>query len=259
MNQDEQLKEAVRQQFGKNAEKYVTSETHAKGDDLALMLEWLEPQQSWRALDIATGGGHATKQLAPHVSAVFATDLTVDMLSAAQKHLASITDNVMFVVADAEGLPFLPNSFEVVTCRIAAHHFPNPGQFVKEAARVLKPGGKLLLIDNIVPEDARIADFVNGTEKLRDSSHVRCYSVQQWSDWMQDEGLKLQHSRTRKKTFDFPSWVRRTTDTDDEVEAVRSHLLHADSDLQQYCGLVVENGQILSIQIDEWMAQFVKD
>ncbi|MBH5316982.1 methyltransferase domain-containing protein [Paenibacillus sp. GSMTC-2017] len=259
MNNDELVKDAVRQQFGKNAEKYVASESHAKGDDLTLMLEWLQPQKNWKVLDIATGGGHVTKQLSPYVSLVCATDLTVDMLSTAQKHLTPSCENVMYVVADAENLPFLANTFDLVTCRIAAHHFPNPQLFVKEASRVLKPGGKLLLIDNIVPEDERTATFVNQIEKLRDTSHVCCYSINQWLNFAHEAGIASQQSRIRKKTFDFPSWVRRTADTDEQVESVCSHLLGADEDLQQYCGLVTEGDNILSIQIDEWMTLFEKE
>lgn len=255
-NKDEQVKEAVRRQFSKNAGKYVSSDTHAKGDDLALMLEWLQPQAEWAALDIATGGGHVTKQLSPHVAHIFATDLTRGMLATAQKHLSQYCNNVWYVVADAEKLPFLDGSFDAVTCRIAAHHFPNPEQFMKEAARVLKPGGKMLLIDNIVPEDERVAEYVNRLEKLRDTSHVCCYRINEWTEWAEGAGLGIQNSRVRKKTFDFPTWVRRTTESEEHIEQVRQHILQADKDLQEYCGLTLKDGDISSIHIDEWMGLF---
>lgn len=120
----EKIKETVKDQFARNAEKYVTSETHAKGDDLALMVEWMQPKGDWTVLDIATGGGHVTKHLSPHVAHIFATDLTREMLATAQRHLSRTCENVWYMVADAEELPFLDQTFDVVTCRIAAHHFP---------------------------------------------------------------------------------------------------------------------------------------
>jgi ubiquinone/menaquinone biosynthesis C-methylase UbiE len=257
-NEHNSLKESVKNQFARNAEKYVVSETHAKGEDLPLLVEWLEPKADWLVLDIATGGGHVTKQVSPYVSQVFATDLTKEMLATAQKHVKTDCDNVWFIVADAENLPFLDESFDAVTCRIAAHHFPNPQQFFREAARVLKPGGKFLLIDNVAANEDRIDEFVNKLEKLRDESHVRCYRVDEWTEWAKDASLDLKKSRTRKKTFDFPTWVRRTTTSEEQVNQVKQHLLQADTDLQEYCGLKMTTGEISSIHIDEWMAVFEK-
>lgn len=254
MMDPKQAKETVRDQFSRNAEKYVSSNTHAKADDLSLLVEWLEPRADWQALDVATGGGHVSKVLSPHVAQVFATDLTKEMLAAARNHLLGEgCHNIGFVVADAESLPFLDGSFDAVTCRIAAHHFPDPGRFIMEAVRVLKPGGKLLLIDNVVPEDVRLDAFINTLEKLRDESHVRCCSQLQWTGWMKEAGLEILNQRVRKKTFEFPSWVRRTARSEEQVKRVESHILQAEKGLQEYCGLVMKDGAISSITIDEWM------
>ncbi|NEU31006.1 class I SAM-dependent methyltransferase [bacterium LRH843] len=62
----------------------------------------------------------------------------------------------------------------------AAHHFPNPARFIAEVARVLTPNGKFILIDNVVPDDKQLAAFINTFEKLRDDSHVRCLSMNEW-------------------------------------------------------------------------------
>lgn len=256
-NQDK-IKETVKDQFSKNAEKYVTSETHAKGDDLALMVEWLQPNRDWTVLDLATGGGHVTKHLSPHVAHIFATDLTREMLATAQRHLSQTCGNVWYMVADAEELPFLDQAFDVVTCRIAAHHFPNPNKFVQEAARVLKPDGKFLLVDNVVPDDDQLDEFVNKLEYLRDNSHVRCHRTKEWTAWAADSGLGMVNSRIRKKTFDFPTWVRRTTESEKQVELVEQHILQSDKMMQEYCGLTMKDGKISSIYIDEWMVLFEK-
>lgn len=254
MMDPKQAKEKVQDQFSRNAEKYVSSSTHAKADDLSLLVEWLHPQADWHVLDIATGGGHVSKALSPRVEHIFATDLTKEMLAAARKHLEGEgCRNIWFMVADAENLPFLEGSFDAVTCRIAAHHFPDPERFVREAARVLKPGGKFLLIDNVVPEALHLDSFINTLEFLRDESHVRCCSQVQWTDWMKEAGLDVLNQRIRKKTFEFPTWVRRTARSEEQVKRVESHILRADKAVQEYCGLVMKDGGISSITIDEWM------
>lgn len=258
MNDPEKLKQIVKDQFSRNAEKYVSSETHAKGSDLAVLIEWLNPKSHWTVLDVATGGGHVTKHISPHVAHVISTDLTSEMLAAARNHIIEDNQNVSFVVADAETLPFLNDSFNAVTCRIAAHHFPDPEKFVNESERVLKQDGFLLLIDNVVAADDQLDEFINKLEKLRDESHVRCYSIAEWTEWGQKAGLEIVKSTVRKKTLEFPTWVRRTTKSEDQVKQVERHILEASKEMQEYCGLTMKDGEINSIHIDEWMVLFKK-
>lgn len=255
---NQQIKAKVQDQFGKNAEKYVASESHAKANDLSEMIDWLKPESQHVALDIATGGGHVTKALAPHVGQVFSTDLTLPMLEAAKKHLDATCKNLFYVQADSESLPFLENTFDIVVCRIAAHHFPNPGKFVCEVSRVLKPGGRFLLIDNVAPEQGDLDVYMNQLEKLRDESHVRCYSTMEWKQWFEQAQLHYEQGVLRKKTHNFPVWVRRTTETDEQVRLVEEHILAGSAEMQSYFSVTVEEGEIQSLQIDEWMVMLQK-
>lgn len=250
---DESIKEKVKDVFGKNADKYRTSELHAKGDDLLLLTEWLQPEKTWTVLDIATGGGHVTKALAPQVKTVVSTDLTEQMLDNTASYLDAFFDNISYVIADAEALPFLSNRFDAVVCRIAPHHFPHPERFIKEAARVLRPEGKFVLIDNVAPEVQKLAEFMNKTEKLRDDSHARCLSKTEWMRLMNLNGLEEEKALDRKKTFEFPSWVARTAENDEQIERVKQHLLSADQETKEYFSLKVEGSAIQSFAIDEWM------
>lgn len=258
MLDEKKVKEEVKNQFGQNAEKYVASQTHATGDDLSLLVPWLNPEPEWVILDVATGGGHLTKTIAPHVGHVFATDLTQPMLEAARNHLQQHVSNVFYMMADAEALPFPGESFDAVACRIAAHHFPNPQAFVREVARVLKPGGKFVLIDNIAPEEEKLDCFVNTLEKLRDTSHVRSYSRSEWLSWINEAGLVPGNSRIRKKTFPYATWVRRTAASEKQVEQVTAHIHGGDEEIHAYFSVEKEGDQITSIQVDEWMALFEK-
>lgn len=255
---EENVKEKVKEIFGKNAGKYVSSPIHAQGDDLPLLVDWLQPESTWLVLDIATGGGHVSKALAPHAGTVISTDLTEEMLANTARHLKPDYGNILYVIADAEALPFLADTFDAAICRIAAHHFPHPEAFAAEAARVLKPGGKFVLIDNVAPEDPGLARFMNTTEKLRDDSHARCLPKSEWQALFKRNGLTELGAIDRKKTFQFPSWAARTAENEGQKERVRLHLLEADEETAVYFQLKVRDGAIESFVIDEWMALYQK-
>lgn len=251
-------KQKVKEVFGKNAEKYVASDSHAKGDDLSKLVEWLEPEKVWTVLDIATGGGHVTKTMAPHVGTVFSTDLTEEMLENTAQHLRCSFDNIHYVLADAEALPFLKETFDAAICRIAPHHFPNPEKFIAEMSRVLKKGGRFILIDNVAPADSELAEFMNKTEKLRDDSHSRCLSKEEWTMLLKENRMVERKSADRRKTFDYPSWVERTTENDEQVERVSLHLLNAEEKAADYFAIKVQEGKVKTFTIDEWMALYEK-
>jgi ubiquinone/menaquinone biosynthesis C-methylase UbiE len=206
-------KTLVQEQFGKTAASYLTSKPHAKGKSLERLVELTQPQKSWRALDVATGGGHVAYIFAPHVARVWATDITQEMLDlvraeADKRGLA----NVRTAYAKAEALPFEDESFDLVTCRIAPHHFDSIPQFLAEVHRVLKPGGVFALVDNVVPAGS-VGDYVNAFERFRDPSHLRAWTMEEWRDALKAAGLPPTHEEQIDKTMDFASWAARYDDT----------------------------------------------
>jgi ubiquinone/menaquinone biosynthesis C-methylase UbiE len=249
---EEVTKKRVKEQFAKNAQKYVDSESHAKGMDLSLMIQWLQPESNWDVLDVATGGGHVAKTLAPYVHHVYATDLTKEMLANSARFLKQ-ERNIQFVLADAEALPFLDEAFDLVTCRIAAHHFPHPHNFIKEVARVLKPGGRFLFIDNVSPEDGELADFYNAFERLRDVSHVRCLSIKEWKQLIAGHSLIGMKENLRKKKMNFSQWIDRTVISKEQKDNVQQFMFTAKEELKSYFEITQD-----SFAIDEWMALFEK-
>lgn len=227
-------KKRVQEQFGANAEKYVGSKVHAKGASLARLLELVQPQSDWKALDVATGAGHTALTFAPHVAEVVASDITPEMLQqteklAAERHI----HNLKTEYADAESLPFAAGTFDLVTSRIAPHHFPDVALFVRESARVLRPGGVLAVVDNVVPDGAAGA-YINAFEKLRDPSHGRCLSLPEWIADFEAAGLTVTHTETLEKEMDFEWWARRMTNDEDTIGQLQTLLAEAEGGARQY-------------------------
>ncbi|WP_235001693.1 class I SAM-dependent methyltransferase [Halobacillus sp. Marseille-P3879] len=245
------IKRQVQETFSKSKEAYVTSSTHNKQSDLDLITEWLQPQPTWKVLDIATGGGHVARQLSPDVEMVFASDLTKEMLANTSTHLKSFL-NIHYIVADAEELPFIEATFDAVTCRIAPHHFPNPDRFIQEVSRVLKPDGQFVMIDNIAPEDNELDNFYNTFEKMRDSSHHRALKISEWKDLLNAQGLPIYKELSRKKTLPFPEWSLRTLEKH-EAANVENFFLKSSEKLSSYFSIVIKGNKVQQFSIDEWM------
>lgn len=234
---DEQdaAKDRNRTQFGANASNYATSPVHAKGASLARMVELAEPKSDWRALDVASAAGHTAFAFAPHVASVIATDLTPEMVALATEQAAERgLSNVRTKLADAEALPFEDNSFELVTCRIAPHHFPTPATFIHEVARVLAPGGTFAMVDNIVPKDADVAAVYNAWELRRDPSHIRALSMDEWTSLCVGAGLEVRHVETAPKVMGFQFWVDNMSVPEDDRPGLLADLLHADDNVAAF-------------------------
>lgn len=232
-------KTLVQQQFGANAANYVSSPVHAKGASLQRLIDVVQPEQHWGALDVATGGGHTALAFAPHVSHVTASDLTEEMLEQVRKQVAEKgLANVDTARADAEDLPFADAAFDLVTCRIAPHHFPDIPKFVAEVYRVLKAGGVFALVDNISPDTASTpgfseaelkaaADTYNRFEKIRDPSHGRAWQPSEWSACIAEAGFEIQHQEFLPKPMKFETWCKNMSVPASKVPGLEAMLREA--------------------------------
>jgi ubiquinone/menaquinone biosynthesis C-methylase UbiE len=226
----------AQQRFAAFAESYATSRPHAMGDSLRRLVELLVPAPDWLALDIATGAGHMALALASHVAHVVASDLTSQMLAVARglAHQRRIV-NVSFAGMRAESLPFADATFDVVTCRIAPHHFEDVRKFAAESARVLRGGGRFGLVDNISPDPsttpgdpaalAAAADEYNAFERLRDPSHMRCLTLAEWRDVAAEAGLAERHVELLDKQIMFAPWADQQHVGDAARRELKSRLL----------------------------------
>jgi len=243
-------KDRVIQQFGKNAGHYVTSQSHAKGEDLQKLVEIVADMgRSGELLDIATGGGHVANALAPYFKQVVALDLTPEMLEKAKVFLDSNgVKNAAFVQGDAENLPFPNESVGNVTCRIAAHHFTDVRTFVKEVHRVLKDQGLFILIDNVAPEVRELDQFYNKIEKKRDPSHVRAYKKSEWVSLLEHEGMIVEEMIRFKKKFTFDTWCKMMDVPEGEQQKLNDFMLSAPNSFIDFFSIEVEEEQVISFQ-----------
>jgi SAM-dependent methyltransferase len=174
--------------WSQRAEAFRESPTHREGPDLDLLVEWCEPGPGVKVLDVATGGGHVARRLREDGCTVVTVDPAPGMKAD--------------VVAPADHLPFEDGSFDVVTCRIAAHHFPDIHAAVAEMARV---SNRLLVIeDNLFR-----GENVEEAEKLRDPSHVRCYSEEEWKVLVAGAGFEVEQVEHFDRRQSVDAWLER--------------------------------------------------
>ncbi len=179
-------------QFDERADQYGKLHVLADTADINQAVVELKLRPNTAALDVATGNGHTAMYLAEKGFQVIATDISTGMLEQAKKHTAERNLKVDYREHPAEKLPYPDNTFGLITCRVAMHHFSSPHEFVREAARVLKTYGYLIVIDTTVPDDHVEAHaWMDQLEKLRDPSHVRYVTPNQLRKWCVDAGLTV--------------------------------------------------------------------
>jgi len=199
----------VKEQFGENAAFYLTHAPHAQGKSLEMLVELTKPQRDWHMLDVATGGGHVAYTFAPHVARVWATDITDEMLTQVRNEAKKRgLTNIRTALAKAEMLPFEDASLDLITCRVAPHHFDSIPDFLAETARVLKPNGTLAIVDNVVPSGS-VGDYVNAFERFRDPSHLRSWTIEEWKTALAQAGYTVTQSELLFKRMVFNTWAGR--------------------------------------------------
>jgi SAM-dependent methyltransferase len=186
--------------WSQRAEAFRESPTHRQGPDLDLLVEWCELGDDVKVLDVATGGGHVARRLREEGCTV----VTVDPAPGMRPD----------VVSSAEELPFADGSFDVVTCRIAAHHFHDIHRGIAEMARVTR---RLILIEDNVFTDERVEE----AERLRDPTHVRCYSEDEWKAMLTEAGLELEQLERFERHPAVEDWLARVETPPADAARVR--------------------------------------
>ncbi len=233
---DSKFKNRVREQFGKTATAFVEATHFSAGKDLEEAARLLNPTHDDNMLDVACGGGHMALYFAPKVRQVVASDLTMQMLKKAQEHIAEEgrVDNVIFREADAEDLPFPAGSFTLLTCRIASHHFADVPRALKEFHRVLRRGGRMVIIDTLMPSDPEVADFFQAMETMRNPTHMKAYKEEEWRNMILDAELILQETQIISKTHDFQEWVKTAGLSRSKIQEINRFFMEAPAKIHDF-------------------------
>ncbi|MBA3364945.1 MAG: methyltransferase domain-containing protein [Actinobacteria bacterium] len=189
--------------WSERATGYRESETHASGADLDLLVEWCDPSEGVKVLDVATGGGHVARRLRAEGCEVVTLDLAPGMQPD--------------VVGQAEDLPFDDGSFDVVVSRIAPHHFADIRAAIAEMARVSE---SLVVIEDTLFSNERHEQ----AERLRDPSHVRSYTEDEWRAFLLEAGLEPELVEHLEKRHPLEEWLARTGCTGSDAERVKELL-----------------------------------
>ena len=216
---------SAKEQFDKQASHYNAQWNSWSAETLNWLIDNSDVTPNCPVLDVATGAGFTAIEFAKKAKSVIGTDVSTGMLDEARKNAAELgLTNVTFVEAPAEALPFPDETFGIVTCRIAAHHFLDVRKFSMEAARVLKPGGRFVLIDTSVPDgEPETAKWQNETEVIRDPSHVRNYTPSEWREIVEATGLNVLdvNDKTGGITIPLSDWIVKAGCTPEQEATTR--------------------------------------
>jgi SAM-dependent methyltransferase len=195
----------------------------------ASTLAWLEPLDAGMVvLDVACGAAHASEVAAPHVRQVVGIDLTPALLAIGADRLrAAGIDNVLLQEGHAAALPFVDGSFDLVFCRTALHHFPDPKRCIQEMARVCRPGGRVVLSDMIAPS-AEVREAFDDLHRRIDPSHVRALLEAEIAEMLGEAVGPLSYGETGGMRLPIDVLLTDASDRDSTLSALKRDLDGAD-------------------------------
>jgi SAM-dependent methyltransferase/glutathione S-transferase len=241
------IQAASREQFSKQSQHYGKDHILANVSDVEAALKPLNLHSGRKALDVATGGGHTALYMAGLGLDVTASDITEAMLERAKELAKDRGLTIAFRQHPAESLPYPDASFDLVTCRVAPHHFSDPRKFVSEAGRVLKMYGHLMVIDPVMLDDHPEAGaWLNEIEKWRDPSHIQIYRPHDWKQWCEQAGLRVIECNIQTLKMPDIDWYLEVANTPEaNRKKIKEMVARASTNIREVYRIGQEDGKIV--------------
>ncbi|HEV2491446.1 MAG TPA: methyltransferase domain-containing protein [Terriglobia bacterium] len=202
--------EAIQKQFTRTAEAFSTLAVRDTPEVVDEKVAFIKPEPTDVALDVACGPGALVLALAPRVRWARGVDLTEEMVRRARRaQLERDIPNAAFDLGEAEHLPYAGAAFDLVTCQCSVHHMPKPELAFKEMARVMKPEGRLVIIDTLGPESDAKFDLHNRIELVRDPSHTLSLRLTTLLEMFERLGLEINRQTLKRRQRSFNQWMLR--------------------------------------------------
>jgi ubiquinone/menaquinone biosynthesis C-methylase UbiE len=220
-------------QYARQAERYAQSTLHRRGESLEAVRRLAAATTKDTVLDLGTGTGFTAFAVAADAGRVIASDLTREMLYQARRlaREQALDERLEWILAAAESLPFPDDTFPVITCRYASHHFHDLPRALRQVARVVKPGGRVVLCDVVAPEAPDTVELMNQLEQVRDPTHVWDYPLSQWrGELLPAAGLEVLDVVEGKNPQLFSEWVHRAGTPPTAVERLLQMFKAANDD-----------------------------
>lgn len=223
---------SARDIFGQRVERYMSMEVFSEEKYYQPVIEAARPRPDDKVLDLACGSGLLAVTLARQTATVVGCDITPEMVESANARLASSgATNLKFIEAEASELPFSDGSFDLVTCRTAFHHFPNPDTALAEIYRVLADGGRLVLSDVFGPDDRDTRATRERIEKLFDPSHIMSYRLSELEAMFSKAGfVSIRVAKEQSRGFPLTILLELDRLDDEKSRALLADLLEENLD-----------------------------
>jgi SAM-dependent methyltransferase len=229
-------KAAIRERFTERAHHFAGG----AGSDLPAVLELvrqLDLKGSEDVVDVATGGGALAIAMAPSTRQVTGVDLTPAMLDQARLAAAARDlKNVTFLEGDVENLPLPDAAFDILTCCRAVHHFLDMGRAFAEIRRVLRPGGRLGIVDFATFDDPEAAALLEELEGIRGHGRMKVLGLGRWPEHLRSQGFHLRSAAWFMQQTALGEWLRRVADRDGAAARVADAFGGAPARVRQAIG-----------------------
>lgn len=236
----------LRASFTAQAPGFESGSYHLSSRDyLDYMTLKLEPRPTDDCLEVAAGTCICARALSPYVRHTLCLDATPAMLLAGREAAEREgVGNLSLITGLGEEMPFLDDSFDIVLSRLAFHHFTNPEPIFAEMARVLKPGGKLVLWD-MAPQMVECREEIDRLEAMRDPAHVKMLDMDEMKALYDSNGLRLTLQDCQPIPVAFESWMALTRTPEGTRQKLR-RILREDMNGGRVTGLspYVRRGQV---------------